>query len=263
MATILIVDDDKSIRALIGMVLKNRGHHLIEAGSGSEAIDLFRSRCPAVTVLDLVLPDINGLTVLTEIKALDGTAQVIILTGVDSSRFERDAKYLGAAEILQKASTLHTIGDVVNRLLTQGNVTDHPPSHSRLNTAAIPHTERREYPRVPVQIFAVLSREGVMLGDSEITNLSPTGCALTTAVTLQRKDYLTLELTNPFNRPDHEAFVPFTCDLAVVLWVNPPQYGLEFIRVRPESKTRLHQYLHRNGYPGAIPNYEGPQGVPA
>lgn len=71
MATILTVDDDDKIRASIEVVLTNRGHHLVAAGSGSEALEAFRRERPLITILDLQLPDLNGLSVLRQIRTLD------------------------------------------------------------------------------------------------------------------------------------------------------------------------------------------------
>jgi CheY-like chemotaxis protein len=243
MATILAVDDDEKIRAILEVVLTNRGHHLVTARSGSEALEAFRRERPLITILDLQLPDVNGLSVLQEIRALDPAGLAIILTGADTAQLEDDARRLGAAEILQKGLSLHTIGDTVSRLLAQLGVTPHASFPREANGDAMPQLERRKHPRLPVQLHAELSRDGIVLGNGEIVDLSLAGCALRTAATVERGDYLALQVTNPIGQAAQNAYVSFICDLAVVRWVSQSSCGLEFIMIPPENKDRLHRYV--------------------
>jgi CheY-like chemotaxis protein len=245
MPTILTVDDDDKIRAILEVVLTNRGHHLVTASSGSEALEAFRRERPLITILDLQLPDMNGLSVLQQIRALDPAGSVIILTGADTAQLEHDARKLGAAEVLQKGLSLHTIGDTVSRLLTQAGVIGHTPFPRESNRGAMSQPERRKHPRIPVQLHAALTRDGVVLGDGEIVDLSLAGCALRTLVTVGRGDYLAMQITNPLGRAAQDACVPFSCELAVVRWVSEPSCGLEFILMTPENKDRLRRYVKK------------------
>ena len=81
MAKILAVDDDEKIRGLLHVMLRRKGHHVITASSGQPGIDLFRRERPHVTILDFEMPDMDGLAVLREIRAVDPQAPVIMLTG--------------------------------------------------------------------------------------------------------------------------------------------------------------------------------------
>lgn len=243
MATILTVDDDDKIRTIIEVVLTNRGHHVVTASNGSEALEAFRRKRPLITILDLQLPDMNGLSVLQQIRGLDPGGIVIILTGADTAQLERDARKLGAAEVLQKGLSLHTIGDTVSRLLGQAGVISHTPFTEESTKGAMSQSERRKHPRIPVQLHAALSREGVAFGDGEVVDLSLTGCALRTLVTIKRGDYLAIQVLDPLGRTAQDACVPFNCELAVVRWVNEPSCGLEFILMTPENKDRLRRYV--------------------
>ncbi|MGH2361769.1 MAG: response regulator [bacterium] len=243
MATILTVDDDEKIRALLEVVLTRRGHHVLTASSALEAMEVFRRERPLVTILDLQLPDMNGLSVLQQIRALDPAVCVIILTGANTAQLGHDARELGATEVLQKGFSLHTIGDTVSGLLTQAKLMSNPPSPSESNKDAISHTERRKHPRMPVQLHVALFKDGVVVGDGEIVDLSIEGCALRTLVTVEQKDYLVVHITDPLTRSNHEASVPFICELAAVRWVHQPKCGLEFIIMTPENKDRLHRYV--------------------
>ena len=243
MATILTVDDDEKIQTLLEVVLTRRGHHVLTARSGSEGLEVFRRERPLLTILDLQLPDMNGLSVLQQIRALDPAVCVIILTGADTSQLEHDARMLGATDILQKGFSLHTIGDTVNRLLMPVNGVSLPPVPSESHTGASPHTERRRHPRMPVQLHATLLKDGVVIGDGEIVDLSLEGCALRTLVTVAQGDYLIVQITDFFTQSDPKTFIPFICELAAVRWVRQPKCGLEFIIMTTENHDRLDRYV--------------------
>jgi DNA-binding NtrC family response regulator len=106
MPTVLVVDDERLIRDLIHDVLTRQGYDVVTAGSGSEALGLFKERRPLVTLLDLRMPDVNGLMVLKELRAIDQQAAVIVLTGVVLTDLETEARKLGVTDFLQKGGPL-------------------------------------------------------------------------------------------------------------------------------------------------------------
>ena len=99
MATILAVDDDEKIRALLSTLLQRKGHHVFTADHGQKGIDVFRRERPHVTILDFEMPDIDGLEVLRQIRAIDPHAPVIMLTGAGTEAREKQARELGVMEI--------------------------------------------------------------------------------------------------------------------------------------------------------------------
>jgi CheY-like chemotaxis protein len=64
--TVLVVDDDPSIRRMIVAALKREGYQFLEAPNGREALDLMRTQEPDVVVLDLMMPIVSGWDVLRE-----------------------------------------------------------------------------------------------------------------------------------------------------------------------------------------------------
>ena len=119
MANILAVDDDAQIRDLLYMLLQRRGHHVLTADHGQKGINVFRRERPHVTILDLQMPDIDGLAVLRQIRAIDPHAPVIMLTGAGTEALERQARELGVTEFLAKGFSLHELGAALNLVLNQ------------------------------------------------------------------------------------------------------------------------------------------------
>lgn len=119
MARILVVDDEPMVLDLLQKALTRKGHEVIKADGGRKAIQLFRQDHPDLTILDLNLPDINGIDVLREIRSVDPHTPVIILTGAGTEDLEKQARALGATDFLKKGFSLHELGAALKRVLKQ------------------------------------------------------------------------------------------------------------------------------------------------
>ncbi|TLY30949.1 MAG: response regulator [Nitrospirae bacterium] len=119
MARILVIDDDQRLRDLLHTVLQRKGHEVVLAENGSTGVERFRQERPDLTILDLNLPHLNGLAVLTQIRGIDPHAPVVILTGVGTETEEQQARVLGVSEVLRKGFSLHALGETLNRVLNQ------------------------------------------------------------------------------------------------------------------------------------------------
>ena len=128
MARILVVDDEPMMRDLLQITLTRKGHEVLSADGGRKAIQRFRQEHPDLTILDLNLPDINGIDVLREIRSVDPHATVIILTGAGREDLEQEARALGVTDFLQKGFSLHELGAALNRVLKQPGQADPPAS---------------------------------------------------------------------------------------------------------------------------------------
>ena len=108
-ARILIVDDDPLYCRYLRDVLERGGHEVIRASSGAEAIDLYRQQRPDLTIVDFVLPDINGGKVMQSILRLNGSARLIALSSREAfsdTEFVGTLKRLGAIYTLRKSDPL-------------------------------------------------------------------------------------------------------------------------------------------------------------
>ena len=117
MTKILVIDDEQSIRNLLDTILRRKGYDVVLADSGRQGLELFRRERPDVIVLDLKMPEMDGLTVLQQIKNLDPGKPVIILTGAGTAEAEKQVRALGVTEYVEKEFSLHLLGDSLKRLL--------------------------------------------------------------------------------------------------------------------------------------------------
>lgn len=103
--TILIIDDSPVFRAVVAEALGRAGHRPLCAADGREGLDLARSGRPALIVLDLAMPGMDGATFLRELRAGCGAERtpVIIVSAVPDPALLRDAVGIGVQDFLPKS----------------------------------------------------------------------------------------------------------------------------------------------------------------
>jgi len=117
MAKILVIDDEQGIRSLLDTLLSRKGYDVVLAESGRKGLELFRRERPDVVVLDLKMPEMDGVTVLKQLRSVDLKLPVIILTGAGTPEREQQVRALGVTEFVEKEFSLHRLGDALKRLL--------------------------------------------------------------------------------------------------------------------------------------------------
>jgi len=123
MVKILIIDDDRMNCDLLQAVLTRHGYEVHTAISGFEGLTLFRTHAPRVTILDLRMPEMDGLTVLKEIRAMDPQAPVIILGGGATEIQENQARALRVTDFIRKGLSLDVLVEGVNRVVQSSSKT--------------------------------------------------------------------------------------------------------------------------------------------
>ena len=98
---ILVVEDEKSISHFISSTLSNNGYDPMEAHSGKEALSMISSYCPDVVILDLGLPDMDGLEILRELRTWS-SLPVVVVSARTHERDKVEALDLGADDYLTK-----------------------------------------------------------------------------------------------------------------------------------------------------------------
>lgn len=102
---ILIVEDDQYTREFYQSLLTDEGYDVSIATNGKEAINIALQQNPDLVLLDIILPDIDGLTVFQNLKAKNFTSPVIFLTNVGDTKSLLQAVEDKAADFLIKSNT--------------------------------------------------------------------------------------------------------------------------------------------------------------
>ena len=100
--SILVIDDEDLIRWSLGQLLSRKGYEVVSAETGAVGFSLFQERTPVLVLLDLKLPDIDGLQLLPRLLERHRQTPVIIMTAYGSPTIEEQARDLGAVDFLRK-----------------------------------------------------------------------------------------------------------------------------------------------------------------
>jgi len=117
MAKILVIDDEPNVRALLDMRLRHQGYDVLFADSGVRGLELYRQEHPDVITLDLRMSELDGVTVLKEIRSVDLKQPVIILTVDTTPETERQVRALGVSGFIIKGSSMKRLVDTLNSIL--------------------------------------------------------------------------------------------------------------------------------------------------
>ncbi len=111
--SLLLVDDDDVFRTQMGRALRRRGYVVTEAANATDALAAARAETPEYALVDLRLGAENGLELVKQLRELDATTVVVMLTGYGSIATAVEAIKLGANHYLSKPADAD---DVVNAL---------------------------------------------------------------------------------------------------------------------------------------------------
>ena len=98
---ILVIEDEKSISYLLGTVLTANGYDVIKAYTGTEACEMLDAYCPDLILLDLGLPDMDGVDIIRRVRSR-GTAPIVVVSARTRERDKIEALDLGADDYITK-----------------------------------------------------------------------------------------------------------------------------------------------------------------
>jgi DNA-binding NtrC family response regulator len=101
-ATVLVVDDERNITSSVAQLLELEGHRVLQANSGREAFDALEEREVDLVLLDVKLPDADGLSILQEIKKREAELPVVMMSAYGTIEMAVRATKAGAYDFLEK-----------------------------------------------------------------------------------------------------------------------------------------------------------------
>lgn len=114
----MLIDDDKTFTATFSEILKNEGYLADVAGSSGEALSLLEDEFYALIIIDIGLPDMDGLELITKINKTDPDMRKVILTGNPSMDNVKTALKRGAHDYLTKPVQLKELKDTIKTQLS-------------------------------------------------------------------------------------------------------------------------------------------------
>lgn len=121
---ILIIDDEENILKVLSDFLTRSGFEVQSAKEGKRAIGLYSKERFDAVVLDLKLPDMDGVELLKELQKINSFLKVVIVTGHSEMKSYLATMELGACEYLSKPVDLNLFKDVIRQVLEIENVDD-------------------------------------------------------------------------------------------------------------------------------------------
>ena len=117
--SVVVVDDDADVRAMLAALLTHAGFHVRSAANGGEALDLIRDRPPDVLVTDLQMPGVDGLDLITRARDLEQGASLaaVLYSGMVDDERLRTAEGLEGVVIHAKTGSPRAVTEVVRSLL--------------------------------------------------------------------------------------------------------------------------------------------------
>jgi len=113
---LLIVDDDANIQRLYKEELEEEGYRVFIAGTGKEALEMFEREEPDIVTLDILMPDIDGISLLRKMKELNSKIPIIMSTAYD---YRDDFAVWASEAYIVKSSDLSELKKTIKKLINK------------------------------------------------------------------------------------------------------------------------------------------------
>ena len=118
MAKILIVDDAAFMRMMIKDILTKNGYNVAgEAENGQKAVEKFKELTPDLVLMDITMPEMDGIQALKEIKKLDGNAKIIMCSAMGQQAMVIEAIQSGAKDFIVKPFQAERVLEAVKKVV--------------------------------------------------------------------------------------------------------------------------------------------------
>ncbi len=120
MKSILLIDDDDLSRGAVHKMLERAGYSVYSSGDGNAAIERYRTTPTDLVITDLIMPDIDGLEVIQQLRRINPGVRVLAISGggrVEAEEYLSVARKFGAVEVLPKPFTGQELKNCVEAAL--------------------------------------------------------------------------------------------------------------------------------------------------
>ncbi|GIW96870.1 MAG: nitrogen assimilation regulatory protein [Pirellulaceae bacterium] len=126
MSRFLVVDDEPADLALLEGIIRKMGHDVLTASNASDALQIVRDQAPDVVILDILLPDENGLEVFSQMRSLRPRMPIVFVTASSSSNVAIEAMQRGALDYLTKPVHVPKARQAIERALEVVRMSNEP-----------------------------------------------------------------------------------------------------------------------------------------
>ena len=221
---ILVVEDDADNRQLLCSLLRKKGYRVIEAENGSDAVTEAARHNPDLVLMDLAMPEMDGVEAVRRIHQIPELAQtpILAITGFAIGDVKADALSAGCSEVLEKPIDIETLVKKIKR---------------NLSLSALPESQRRKLQRVAVTIPVNWGMTRACLNSGTLTSLSSKGCLIKTdspeALSIQ-VIYLRFQLPGG---------VRMMLQGRVLYYLKQEIFGVEFTPLAEQDRLKLDQFV--------------------
>ena len=210
---LLLVEDTPSLQLVYESVLRSNGHRVRSASTAAGGLSAFREDCPAVVILDLMLPDRDGLDLMREFLTIRPGTPVIVITANGSMNKAVEAMRGGAYEFLVKPFDEQRFLNAVHNALSASGPLPVAPRDGKLT---VPPAEFVGASAVMAEVYAKIASVARSMATVFITGESGTG-----------KELCAQAVHDQSNRA-HGPFVPLNCGAipSELLESEPPQWPI-------------------------------------
>jgi len=138
-ATILSVDDDQGLQTVVTHYLAGEGYEMLSAGTGKQLMDVLRDKTPNIILLDLVLPDTDGISILAQLRSMQ-KIPVIVVSGKSDTTEKIVCLEMGADDYMTKPFEMRELSARIKAVLRRA---EEIPAGAVVSTQPAPEHDNR------------------------------------------------------------------------------------------------------------------------
>jgi UDP-3-O-[3-hydroxymyristoyl] N-acetylglucosamine deacetylase len=141
--TVLVVDDEERIRSSIRGILSDEGFRVVDTGDAPGVMDLIHREAPSIVLLDVWMPELDGIELLRRIKSEQPAVPVIMISGHANIQSAVAATKLGAADFIQKPFSVDGLLASISRALDGGSAAPQSEDRAPALSGELPSAQAR------------------------------------------------------------------------------------------------------------------------